>query len=171
MPQSAPEPDLGDLYRDLIVEHYRAPHNYRSLSSPTVSTEGMNPLCGDEVRLELRLDGERIAESAFTGHGCAISQASASMMTEAITAQPVASAVRLLTAFERMLRDGAEPDPELGDLEALQGVAKFPVRVKCALLPWKVLRDALDEYENAAASDAPPSPQHDLHPGGHEARA
>lgn len=152
MQRDLPISELGDLYRDLIMEHYRAPHNYRSLPNADVRAEGTNPLCGDEVQVELRFDGERIAEAAFTGSGCAISQASASLMTDAVTGQPAGEAVRLLVAFERMLTKGDEPDPVLGDLEALQGVARFPVRIKCALLPWKVLRDALDEYEDCAGS-------------------
>ncbi len=145
------EPQLDELYRELIVEHYRRPHNARSLAAPSIRSEGMNPLCGDEVSIELRFDGDQIAEAAFAGRGCAISQASASMMTDAVTGRPVGDAVRLLCAFERMLKEGGEPDEELGDLSALQGVHRFPVRVKCALLPWKVLRDALDEYEDAKA--------------------
>jgi len=132
----------------VIVEHYRTPHHYGALAAPSVRTEGMNPLCGDEVSLDLRFEGERVAESAFTGQGCAISRASASLMADAICDRSVPEVVRLLTAFERMLTEGDEPDPMLGDLEALQGVARFPVRIKCALLPWKVLRDALDEYED-----------------------
>lgn len=150
MQRDFPMSELGDLYRELIVEHYRSPHNYRTLPDAGIRSEGMNPLCGDEVQVELRFEGERIAEAAFTGRGCAISQASASLMTDAITEQTAGDAVHLLVAFERMLTEGDEPDASLGDLEALQGVAKFPVRIKCALLPWKVLRDALDEYEDSA---------------------
>jgi nitrogen fixation NifU-like protein len=145
------EPQLDELYRELIVEHYRRPHNTQPLTAPSVRSEGMNPLCGDEVSVELRFEGDRIAEAAFAGRGCAISQASASMMTDAVGGRQVGDAVRLLCDFERMLKDGEEPDPELGDLSALQGVHRFPVRVKCALLPWKVLRDAIDEYEDARA--------------------
>lgn len=145
------EPQLDELYRELIVEHYRRPHNARPLAAPSVRSEGMNPLCGDEVSVELRFEGEQIAEAAFAGRGCAISQASASMMTDAVTGRSVGDAVQLLCAFERMLKQGGEPDPQLGDLDALQGVHRFPVRVKCALLPWKVLRDAIDEYKDTQA--------------------
>jgi nitrogen fixation NifU-like protein len=148
MPGDAAEAALDDLYRDLIVQHYRAPHNYRTLSNPTVHAEGLNPLCGDEIALDVRFEADSISETAFTGRGCAISQASASLMTDQIAGLDVAGTVRLITAFEGMLTRGDEPPPELGDLEALQGVARFPVRIKCALLPWKVLRDALDEYED-----------------------
>jgi nitrogen fixation NifU-like protein len=148
------DPPLDDLYRELIVEHYRRPHNAAPLAHADVRAEGMNPLCGDEVRVELRFDGDRVAEAAFAGRGCAISQASASMMTDAVSGKPVPETVRLICAFERMLKQGEESDPLLGDLEALQGVHSFPVRVKCALLPWKVLREALDEYEDAGGSAA-----------------
>jgi nitrogen fixation NifU-like protein len=148
MPGDAVEGALDDLYRDLIVQHYRAPHNYRTLPSPTVHAEGLNPLCGDEIGLDVRFEAGAVQESAFTGRGCAISQASASLMTDQIAGLDVGDTVRLLTAFEGMLTRGEEPALELGDLEALQGVARFPARIKCALLPWKVLRDALDEYED-----------------------
>src|SRR5947208_3367169 len=119
---------LDALYRDLIIEHYRSPHNYRSLPAPDVRTEGMNPLCGDEITLDLRFAGTAVTESGFTGRGCAISQASASLMTDVIAGQQVGDVVRLIVAFEGMLTHGEEPIPELGDLEALQGVAQFPVR-------------------------------------------
>src|SRR4051794_34432600 len=121
MRPSIPEPDLGDLYRELIVEHYRKPHHHGSLPSPTVHTEGMNPLCGDEIMLDVRFEDGAIADSAFSGHGCAISQASASLMTDQITGQKVDETAQLIGAFERMLTKGEEPGPELGDLEALQG--------------------------------------------------
>ncbi|HZQ35793.1 MAG TPA: SUF system NifU family Fe-S cluster assembly protein [Dehalococcoidia bacterium] len=137
--------ELDELYRDVIVEHYRRPHHAAPLARADASAEGMNPLCGDEVRVELRFDGDRVAEGAAWGRGCAICQASASMMTDEITGLAIDDAERLIGAVEAMLKSGAEPDEDLGDLDALRGVAKFPVRVKCALLPWKVLRDALDE--------------------------
>jgi nitrogen fixation NifU-like protein len=143
---------LDDLYRELIIEHYRSPHNYGSLPEADVHSEGMNPLCGDEVALDLCFDGDRVSGSAFSGHGCAISQASASLMTDGIAGRPLGGVAELATAFERMLKEGAEADPVLGDLEALQGVARFPVRIKCALLPWKVLREALEEYEESHGS-------------------
>ena len=139
---------LDELYRELVIEHYRRPHNHRALERPDVHAEGLNPVCGDEIALDLRFDGDTIAESGFTGRGCAISQASASMMTDEIAGLDAGEADRLIGSFERMLKEGEEPAAELGDLEVLQGVAKFPIRIKCALLPWKVLRDALDEHED-----------------------
>ncbi len=138
-----PEPQFDDLYRDLILDHYRRPRNRGRLAGATVHAEGANPVCGDEVLLELRLEDGRIAQAAFDGQGCSISQASASMLTEHVAGRTVDEARALAHAFEEMLVGGAPPGPELGDLEAFQGVARFPIRVKCAMLGWKVLEDAL----------------------------
>ncbi|HLZ69137.1 MAG TPA: SUF system NifU family Fe-S cluster assembly protein [Dehalococcoidia bacterium] len=139
------EAALEAVYRDEIVEHYRRPHHAAPLSHADASAEGLNPLCGDEVRVELRFDGERLAEGAAWGRGCAISQASASMMTDEIAGLTCDEIEQLLDAFEQLLKTGVKPNVDVGPLESLRGVANFPVRVKCALLPWKVLRDALDE--------------------------
>jgi len=137
------EPELDDLYKQIILDHYRRPRNRGELPDADVTAEGVNPLCGDEIHVQLGFDGERIDQIGFWGRGCSISQSSASLMTEAIKDQSTADAGRMKVEFETMLVDGAEPAEELGDLEALQGVAKFHVRVKCALLPWKVLGEAL----------------------------
>jgi nitrogen fixation NifU-like protein len=137
------EPELDELYKEIILDHYRRPRNKGELSGADVTVEGVNPLCGDEIQLQIAFDGDRIGGIGFGGRGCSISQSSASLMTEAIKDQPAAAAERRKGEFEAMLVDGAEPAAELGDLEALQGVAKFHVRVKCALLPWKVLGEAL----------------------------
>lgn len=138
-----PEPQFDELYRELILQHYRRPKNRGHLPAATLRAEGANPVCGDEISIELEMNDGRISRAAFDGQGCSISQASASMLTESITGRTVAEAQAIAAAFERMLVKGAPPDPELGDLEAFQGVAKFPVRVKCALLGWKVLDRAL----------------------------
>jgi nitrogen fixation NifU-like protein len=140
-----PEPQLDDLYRDLILDHYRHPRNRGNLSNPTAKADGYNPLCGDEVELELELDEQGVIEDvAFKGRGCSISQASASMMTELIKGQDRVEAQHLVESFKRMMTDPEdEPPAELGDLEAFQGVAKFPVRVKCATLAWNVLEQGL----------------------------
>lgn len=138
-----PEPQFDELYRDLILDHYRRPRNRGRLAEATVHAEGANPVCGDEVSLDLRLEDGRIAEAAFEGQGCSISQASASMLTEQVAGRTVAEARALARAFEQMLVAGVPPARELGDLEAFQGVARFPIRVKCAMLGWKVLEDAL----------------------------
>jgi nitrogen fixation NifU-like protein len=140
------ETELDELYRDIILDHYRNPRRRGSLASPTTSHEGLNPLCGDEVTVELLLDGDRVADVAYKGSGCSISQSSASMMTEAIYGKPLDDVKRLSESFTAMMRGEENVDPEsLGDLEALSGVRKFPVRVKCATLAWHTLEEALEE--------------------------
>ena len=150
---SRAEPPFDDLYREVILDHYRRPRNAGALEAPTHRAEGLNPLCGDEVTLELVVEGDAIRATAFRGRGCSISQSSASMMTERIRGTTVAETRRLMGLFEAQLTEDAEPDPALGDLEALHGVAQFPVRVKCALLCWKVLREALEPLEPIESVD------------------
>ena len=140
---SQQEPELDELYKEIILDHYRRPRNRGELPDADVAAEGVNPLCGDEIHVQLAFDSDRIDRVGFWGKGCSISQSSASLMTVAIADHNVADAERMKTEFEKMLTEGAEPAEELGDLEALQGVAKFHVRVKCALLAWKVLGEAL----------------------------
>ena len=140
------EPELDDLYRELILDHYRHPRNKGALSNATSKAEGFNPLCGDEFAIELLLDGDVIEDVAFHGRGCSISQASGSMMTDAIKGHTVEEALEMVGAFKRMMTDpDSEPPQDLGDVEALQGVAKFPVRVKCATLAWNVLEQGIDD--------------------------
>ena len=152
MATQGPEPELDDLYREIILDHYRHPRNRRRLEAPDVTAEGVNPVCGDQLRLQLRFDGGRIVDVGFRGSGCAISQSSASLMTEAIKERTPEDAARMKQEFEAMMTAGAEPAEELGDLEALQGVAKFHARVKCALLAWKVLGQALTERSGTTAT-------------------
>lgn len=134
---------LDDLYQELILDHYRAPRNKGACPDCQRSAHQDNPLCGDEITLALDVEQGRIARIAHDGVGCSISQASASMMSEAVAGLPVERALELGEAVRRMMH-GAEPDEEaLGDLVALQGVARFPVRIKCALLPWTALKEAL----------------------------
>jgi nitrogen fixation NifU-like protein len=150
---SIPEPDLDDLYRELILDHYRHPRNKGRLDEANARSEGYNPLCGDEIEIDLVLRGAQdgkeegvIEEIAFRGRGCSISQASGSMLTETVKGQSIAEAKHLLEAFRKLMTEPeAGVDPDLGDLEAFQGVAKFPVRVKCAMLAWRVLEDGLNE--------------------------
>ena len=140
------EAELDELYRDIILDHYRNPRHRGSLNAPTATHEGLNPLCGDEVTVELLVDGDRINDVAYNGSGCSISQSSASMMTEAIYGKPLDEVKRLKDDFTAMMRGEDDIDPEsLGDLEALSGVRKFPVRVKCATLAWHTLEEALQE--------------------------
>ena len=140
------EAELNELYREIILDHYRNPRHRGSLPSPTASHEGLNPLCGDEVTIELLVEGNRISDAAYNGSGCSISQSSASMMTEAISGKTLDEVKRLSGDFRSMMRGDEDIDPEsLGDLEALSGVRKFPVRVKCATLAWHTLEEALQE--------------------------
>ena len=148
------EPAFDELYREVILDHYRRPRNAGTLARPTHRAEGSNPLCGDEIQLDLAVEGGVISEAAFSGQGCSISQSSASMMTERLHGATIAETGRLLRLFEAQLVDSADPDPALGDLEALHGVAKFPVRIKCALLCWKVLREALDLNDDGSQRTA-----------------
>jgi nitrogen fixation NifU-like protein len=140
------EAELDDLYKEIILDHYRNPRHRGSLSSPSARHEGLNPLCGDEVTVELLVEGQCIADVAYKGSGCSISQSSASMMAEAVAGKPLDEVKRLSEAFTAMMRGDENIDPEsLGDLEALSGVRKFPVRVKCATLAWHTLEEALEE--------------------------
>lgn len=141
-----PEPQLDDLYRELILDHYRHPRHKGTLEEATAKAEGFNPLCGDEISVDVAVEDGVIKDVAFRGRGCSISQASASMMTECVTGRTKGEAIELLNSFKRMMMEPEkELDPELGDLEAFQGVAKFPVRVKCATLAWHVLEEGLEQ--------------------------
>ena len=135
---------LEDMYKAIILEHYQRPRNRGVLEQPTVTLGANNPTCGDELELQLRVVDGVIADVAFTGAGCAISQASASLMTQAIKGKPVTEALELAHQFQAMLR-GDPPDARLGDLAALQGVSKLHARVKCASLAWQTLENALAE--------------------------
>jgi len=140
---------IDDLYRDIILDHYQSPRNLGRLPKPDVATQGTNPLCGDEIELSLAIADGRIADVAFQGRGCSISQASASIMTESIKGKTLDEASELLGTFKTVMTDKNAPkmDPdEAGELEALQGVRRYPVRVKCAILPWNILREGLDTY-------------------------
>ncbi len=137
---------MEDLYREIILDHYRQPRNRHAVDSPTCSADGANPLCGDQVSLSLVLDGDRIAEIGFSGNGCSISQASTSMMTEYVRGRSVREARAGIEAFQQMMTSGEPASLEgFDDIDALVGVAKFPARVKCASLAWKTLEQALSE--------------------------
>ena len=141
---------LDDLYRETILDHYSHPRNRGVVEPADVSRDGANPLCGDEVRVTLRARDGIVEDVRFEGKGCSISQASASMMTEQVKGRPVADAARLIAAVKAMMHDGGVPTDGLGDLEALRGVRKFPVRVKCATLSWITLELALEELRAAS---------------------
>ena len=153
-------PGLEDLYREIILDHYRNPRNRGELEAPpAMREEGFNPLCGDEVVVYLDLSDGRVTDVKISGQGCSISQSSASMMSSAVKGKSVAEARALIRAFKAMMsiheqrldgtpEEDAEPVDDtvkLGDLEALQGVVKFPVRIKCATLSWNTLAGALDK--------------------------
>jgi len=140
--------DLSDLYQQIIVEHNRSPRNFKKLPHPTNAAEGSNPLCGDQIRLEVVLDGERIADIGFQGSGCAISQASASLLTGAVLGRTKSEAEALFREVHTMLTSATDAPVDaarLGRLAALAGVRRFPVRVKCASLSWHTLHAALQE--------------------------
>jgi nitrogen fixation NifU-like protein len=141
-------PGLEDLYREIILDHYKNPRNRGSLEPPAVRSEGHNPLCGDEIEVFLTVDNGVISDIKIGGQGCSISQSSASMMSAAVKGKPVAEARALIHRFKHMMSidEDGEPDTSapLGDLEALQGVVKFPVRIKCAVLSWNTLAEGLD---------------------------
>jgi len=146
---------LDELYRQVILDHYRSPRHRGALTGPHVHADGLNPSCGDEFSIDVKIDHGVIADVATQGQGCSISQASGSMMTDAIIGKTIADVRELTETFKLMMgiEEGNSPlDPErpgsvMGDLEALQGVKKFPVRIKCADLPWTTLADALDRFE------------------------
>ena len=149
---------LSELYRDVILDHNRRPRNFGDLSSPDATIEGYNPLCGDRLTLRLKLAGDRITDIRFEGQGCAISTASASLMTEAVKGKTRSEAMALFERIHRLLTDDAAPvDDELGKLAALSGVREFPARVKCASLCWHTLNSALQPTE-AHAGPAGPLP-------------
>jgi nitrogen fixation NifU-like protein len=155
-------PDLEDLYREIILDHYRNPRNRGELDTPpAVRAEGFNPLCGDEVIIYVQLADGVIEDIKFGGQGCSISQASSSMMSATVKGRTIEELHRLNQAFRSMM--SIEPDPDdpspvngngadikLGDLEALKGVVKFPVRIKCATLSWHTLTQALEEAQTTA---------------------
>ena len=140
--------ELQELYQSLILDHNRNPRNFGPLDGADRHAEGFNPLCGDQVKVDVKLDGDRVADIKFTGNGCAISKASASLMTTAVKGKTVAEAEALFEGFHGLVTGTAVPeDPKktLGKLAIFAGVAEFPVRVKCATLAWHTLKDALKE--------------------------
>jgi nitrogen fixation NifU-like protein len=136
--------DLRDLYQEVILDHNRHPRNFGTLDDANRKAEGYNPLCGDRIDLTLKVEDGRVRDIAFQGSGCAISTASASLMTEALKGKTVEEADELFRSFHEMLTTGEGGDPErLGKLAALAGVREFPIRVKCATLAWHALQSAL----------------------------
>ncbi len=141
---------LEELYKEVILDHYRAPRNKGRLDPHDVALERNNPLCGDEIELFVNFDGDNVSDVRFDGKGCSISQASASMMTEKVKGLNVKDASELAESIKRLMAGEEDPDPKtLGDLVSLKGVVKYPVRIKCALLGWNTLLEALEESRSA----------------------
>jgi nitrogen fixation NifU-like protein len=146
--------ELNDLYRDVILDHNRRPRNFGGLEPADASVEGFNPLCGDRLTVRLQMQDDKISDIRFEGQGCAISTASASLMTEAVKGKTRADALRLFDRVHQLLTDdGAPPAEELGKLAALSGVREYPARVKCASLCWHTLASAL---KSAHPQELPP---------------
>lgn len=147
--------DLRDLYQEVILDHTKRPRNFGKLESANHEAKGHNPLCGDRITLYLKLEGDVIKDIAFEGQGCAVSTASASMLTESLKGKTRAEAEALFEAFHNLLTGNprAAEGPELGKLGVFAGVQKYPVRVKCATLPWHTLRAALEDKEEAVSTE------------------
>jgi nitrogen fixation NifU-like protein len=144
--------DLNDLYQEVILDHNRRPRNFHAIADATHSAEGYNPLCGDRLTLFVQIEGDRIADVAFEGSGCAISKASASLMTEAVKGRTVADARALFERFHTMVTTAPDqPVNDLGKLSVLAGVREFPIRVKCASLAWHTLKAALASEKKATS--------------------
>ena len=149
-----PDGPMDALYREVVLDHHRHPRGARPLADYDVQAAGKNPSCGDEVTLQVRFDGDRIAEVGVLCQGCAISTSSGSMMAELIEGATVAEAAEVADRFKRVMHGDEFPvDVDLGDLEALEGVKKFPVRIKCALLPWITLLDAVLAHREGRKPD------------------
>ena len=151
-------PNLEDLYREIVLDHYKSPRNRGELPvPPATQVEGFNPLCGDEITVYMAVNGDSLTDIKVTGHGCSISQASASLMSQAVKGQSLKDVTKRVEEFRQMMTsrgDDVDAQPldlkAMGELAALQGVVKFPVRIKCATLSWNTLAQGLDEPEPAA---------------------
>lgn len=149
--------DLMDLYQEVILDHNKKPRNFGKLEAPDHFAEGRNPLCGDQLTVYLKMDGDRVDQIRFEGSGCAISTASASLMTEAVAGKRLEEVEALYQSFHDLLTGDpsvvAEVSPELGKLAVFSGVREYPVRVKCATLSWHTLQAALKDQENAVTTE------------------
>lgn len=148
--------ELRDLYQEVILEHSKAPRNFKRLANANHRAEGFNPLCGDRFTVYLDLEGDRVRDISFEGSGCAISKASASMMTQSVKGKTVAEAERLFETFHKFVttQDHADGDSaEMGKLAVFSGVAEFPARVKCATLAWHTLQAALEDKQEPVTTE------------------
>ena len=146
--------DLRDLYQEVILDHGRQPRNYRAIEGPSGEADGYNPLCGDKVHVYVRVEGDVVTDVSFTGDGCAISKASASLMTQAVKGRTTAEAERLFNSFHALVTgQGDATEAAAGKLDVFAGVAEFPARVKCASLSWHTLRAALAGRDTAVTTE------------------
>lgn len=146
--------ELTDLYQEVILDHNRRPRNFRAMEGASRTQEGYNPLCGDRLTLYVRLDGDRIGDVSFQGTGCAISKASASLMTDAVKGKTVEEARAIFDRFHEMVTSSPESAlPEIGKLAVLAGVREFPTRVKCASLAWHTLKAAVAGGEGPVSTE------------------
>ena len=148
--------DLEDLYQEIVMDHNRRPRNFGEIKNPTNSADGFNPLCGDQIKLQLHLEDGLVADVAFSGVGCAISKSSASMMTEELKGKTLDHAENLFGAFRKMItrKPGDSYDAVLlGDLEILQGVSRYPARIKCATLAWHTLHSAIHDENEVVSTE------------------
>lgn len=148
--------DISELYQQVILDHNKKPRNFRRLDNPDREQEGYNPLCGDQLTIYLEMDGDVISDVGFQGSGCAISKASASMMTTAVKGKTIAEAEVLFDEFHRMVKGELDPEQEenhLGRLKILSGVREFPARVKCASLSWHTLHAALENKGETVSTE------------------
>ncbi len=147
--------DLRDLYQEVILEHSKQPRNYRELGDANHKAEGFNPLCGDHFTVYLKMDGEKIQDVSFQGSGCAISKASASMMTQSVKGKTLAEAEAIFQQFHQLVTGAAQhgTEEDLGKLAVFSGVSEFPVRVKCATLAWHTLHAALEGKQETISTE------------------
>jgi len=145
--------ELQELYQQVIIDHNHNPRNFHEIEHPSHSAKGHNPLCGDKIDIFLIVKNEVIMEVGFTGSGCAISKASSSLMTEALVGKTIAEAEKLFEAVHEMITHGNTDVEGIGKLAVLSGVHKFPARVKCAILPWHTMKNALDKETETAITE------------------
>jgi nitrogen fixation NifU-like protein len=143
---------LRELYQEVIFDHNRRPRNFHEMAEATHRADGHNPLCGDQLTVYVRVNGDVVEDISFVGHGCAISTASASLMTEAVKGMPVDEVEKLFSDMHAMLTE-SHPDRDLGKLEVLSGVREFPARVKCATLAWHTLHNAITRARETARTE------------------
>ena len=145
--------ELQELYQEVIIDHNHNPRNFREIEHPSHSAKGHNPLCGDKIDIYLMVENNKIIDIGFTGSGCAISKASSSLMTEALVGKTIAEAEKLFDSIHDMIISGNTTIKDVGKLAVLSGVHKFPARVKCAMLPWRTLKNALEKETQTAITE------------------